>query len=89
MRVKSGCLATSVTASTARSRKSVEYGFGIDLVGAPSTLVLNQYCYDNVEREFAGWHCQRKPLVDRVIKMHKLLGLKEKVYVDDMRGWCG
>jgi hypothetical protein len=23
-------------------------------LGAPSTLVLNQYCDDNVEREFAG-----------------------------------
>ena len=33
-------------------------------------------------------HCQRKPLVDRVIKMHKLLGLKSKVYIDDME-WSG
>jgi hypothetical protein len=29
-----------------------------------------------------GVHCQRKPRVDRVIKMHKLIGLKSKVYID-------
>jgi hypothetical protein len=34
-------------------------------------------------------HCQRKPLGDRVIKMHKLLGLKSKVYIGDMREWSG
>ena len=34
-------------------------------------------------------HCQRKPLVDRVIKMHKLLDLKGKVYIEDMREWSG
>jgi hypothetical protein len=28
-------------------------------------------------------------LVDRVIKMHKLVGLKSKVYIDDMREWSG
>ena len=42
-----------------------------------------------LKREFAGVRCQWKPLVDRVIKMHKLLGLKSKVYIDDMREWCG
>jgi hypothetical protein len=37
-----------------------------------------------------GSHRQRKPLVDRVIKMHKLLlGLKSKVYIDDTREWSG
>jgi hypothetical protein len=55
--------------------------------GAPSTLVLNQYCYDTVEKEFAGVHCQRKPLVD-VIKMHKLLGLKGKVCIN-LQEWTG
>ena len=54
-----------------------------------STLVLNQYCYDTVEKEFAGAHRQQKPLVGRVLKMHKLLGLKSKVYIDDMREWSG
>jgi hypothetical protein len=54
-------------------------------LGAPSTLVLNQYRYDTVEKEFAGVHCQRKPLGDRVIKMQ--IGLKSMVYVDDMREW--
>jgi hypothetical protein len=32
-------------------------------------------------------HYQRKPLVDRVIRMHKPLGLKSKVYIDDRSGW--
>jgi len=58
-------------------------------LSAPSTLVLNQYCYDTVEKEFAGAHRQQKPLVGRVLKMHKLLGLKSKVYIDDMREWSG
>ena len=59
-------------------------------LGAPSTLVLNQYCDDNVENGICeGSHRQRKPLVDRVIKMHELLGLKSKVFDDDMRGWSG
>jgi hypothetical protein len=53
-------------------------------LGAPSMLVLNQYCYDTVER-IAGSHRQRKLLVDRVIKMHKLFGPKSQVYIDDMR----
>jgi hypothetical protein len=35
-----------------------------------------------LKKEFAGVHCQRRPLVDRVIKMHKLLSLKSKVYID-------
>jgi hypothetical protein len=39
-----------------------------------------------LKREFAG---KRNPLVDRVIKMHKLLDLKSKVYIDDMREWRG
>jgi hypothetical protein len=43
-----------------------------------------------VEKEFAGGsHLQRKPLVERGIKIHKLLGLKSKVYIDDMREWSG
>jgi hypothetical protein len=50
---------------------------------------LNQYCYDTVEKEFARVRGQRKPLVDRVIKMHKLLGLKSKIYIEDMREWSG
>jgi len=58
------------------------------LQGEPSTLVLNQYCYDTVEKGFRGGaHRNRKPLVDRVIKMHKLLGWKNKVFIDDMREW--
>jgi hypothetical protein len=40
-----------------------------------------------LKREFAGVHRQRKPLVDRGIKMHKLLGLNGKVFIDDMREW--
>jgi len=49
---------------------------------------LNQYCYDTVEKGFRGGaHRNRKPLVDRVIKMHKLLGWKNKVFIDDMREW--
>jgi hypothetical protein len=59
-------------------------------LGAPSTLVLNQYCYDNVEKGICeGSPGQRKPRVDCVIKMHKLPGLKSKVYIGDMREWSG
>jgi hypothetical protein len=50
---------------------------------------LNQYCYDTVEKgNCGGSHRQRKPLVDRVIKMHKLLDLKGN-YIEDMREWSG
>jgi hypothetical protein len=56
----------------------------------PSTLVLNQDCNDNVEKGICGGVVrQRKPRVDRVIKMHKLIGLKSKVYIYDMREWSG
>ena len=59
-------------------------------LSAPSTLVLNQYCYDTVEKGICGGsHRKRKPVADRVTKMHKLLRLKSKVYIDDMREWSG
>jgi hypothetical protein len=56
-------------------------------LGAPSVMksILLQY----LKKEFAGGgaHRKRKPLVDRVIKMHKFLGLKSEVFIDDMREW--
>jgi len=49
---------------------------------------LIQYCYDTVEKGICGGsHRQRKPPVNCAIKMHKLLGLKSKVYIEDMREW--
>jgi hypothetical protein len=52
--------------------------------------LLYQYCYDTVEKGITGGsHSQWKPLVDRVIKMHKLLSLKSRIYIDDMWEWSG
>jgi hypothetical protein len=59
-------------------------------LGAPSTLVLNQYCYNTVEKGIWGGTSQAEAARDRVIKMHRLLlGLKSKVYIDDTREWSG
>jgi hypothetical protein len=49
---------------------------------------LNQYCYDNVEREFAGCTANGSCALIAFAKMHKLIGLKSKVYID-MREWSG